>query len=110
MGVERHLYLRRGLRQERHGGSPPQAGLSRPGQHVDQGHQGKSVLPEGWCATAKKPSGAWIEYWWAKPGEKEGSRKLTYLLSAKGTSYVVAAGIYDDKASIAELSKLSNKK
>jgi len=31
-------------------------------------------------------------------------------LSAKGTSYVVAAGIYDDKASIAELSKLSNKK
>jgi hypothetical protein len=63
--------------------------------------RGKSVLPEGWCAAAKKPSGAWIEYWWAKPGEKEGSRKLTYLLSAKGTSYVVAAGIYDDKASIA---------
>jgi len=72
--------------------------------------RGKSVLPEGWCAAAKKPSGVWIEYWWAKPGEKEGSRKLTYLLSAKGTSYVVAAGIYDDKASIAELSKLSNKK
>jgi len=43
-------------------------------------------------------------------GEKEGSRKVSYHLSAKGTPYVVAAGIYDDKASIAELSKLSNKK
>jgi len=27
----------------------------------------------------------WIEYWWPKPGEKEGSRKLAYGLSAKGT-------------------------
>ena len=73
---------------------------------------GKNIYPDpaALCDGAKKPSGVWIEYWWAKPGEKEGSRKLTYLLSAKGTSYVVAAGIYDDKASIAELSKLSNRK
>jgi cytochrome c len=72
--------------------------------------RGKSVLPEGWCEAAKKPSGVWIEYWWPKPGEKEGSRKLSYLLSAKGTPYVVAAGIFDDKATIAELSKLSSMK
>jgi hypothetical protein len=31
-------------------------------------------------------------------------------LSAKGTPYVVAAGVYEDKATIAELSKLSSKK
>ena len=71
--------------------------------------KGKNVFPEGWCDAAKKPSGVWIEYWWPKPGEKEGSRKLSYNLGAKGTPYVVAAGIYDDKATIAELSKLTSK-
>jgi cytochrome c len=72
--------------------------------------KGNNVFPEGLCDAAKKPSGVWIEYWWPKPGEKEGSRKLTYCLSAKGTPYVVGAGVYDDKATIAELSKLSDKK
>jgi hypothetical protein len=71
--------------------------------------RGNNVIPEGWCDAAKKPSGVWIEYWWPKPGEKEGSRKLSYSLSVKGTPYVVAAGFYDDKATIAELSKLSSK-
>ena len=59
------------------------------------------------CDAARKPSGVWVEYWWAKPGEKEGSRKVTYHLGVKGTPYVVAAGVYDDKATIAELSKLT---
>jgi hypothetical protein len=72
--------------------------------------KGNSVFPKGWCDAAKKPSGTWVEYWWPKPGEKEGSRKLTYAVGAEGTPYVVAAGIHDDKASIAELSKLSSKK
>jgi len=31
-------------------------------------------------------------------------------LSAKGTKYVVAAGVYDDKATIKEVSKLSSMK
>src|SRR3989454_12795543 len=72
--------------------------------------RGNNVFPEGWCDAAKKPSGVWIEYWWPKPGEKEGSRKLSYSLSAKGAPYVVLAGIYDDKATIAELSKLTSGK
>ena len=67
--------------------------------------KGKNVFQEGWCDAAKKPSGVWIEYWWPKPGEKQGSRKISYTLSAKGTPYVVGAGIYDDNATIAELSK-----
>ena len=71
--------------------------------------KGKNVFPEGWCDAARKPSGVWIEYWWPKPSEKEGSRKISYYLSAEGTPYVVAAGIYDDKATIAELSKLTSK-
>jgi signal transduction histidine kinase len=72
--------------------------------------RGKNVFPEGWCDAARKPSGVWIEYWWQKAGEKEGSRKLTYSLSAKGTPYVVNAGIYDEKATLAEVTKLSRMK
>jgi len=71
--------------------------------------KGKNVFPEGWCDAAKKAAGVWVEYWWPKPGEKEGSRKLSYGLAAKGTPYVVGAGIYDDKATLAELSQLAAK-
>ena len=74
--------------------------------------RGKTLYPdrEAYCNAAKKPSGNWIEYWWPKPGQKEGSRKVSFYLHAKGTPYVVGAGVYDDKASIADLSKLSSKK
>jgi cytochrome c len=72
--------------------------------------KGNGLFQKDFCDAAKKPSGVWSEYWWPKPGANEGSRKLTYSLSAKGTPYVVSAGVYDDKATIAELSKLSNKK
>ena len=71
--------------------------------------KGKNVFPEGWCDAAKKPAGVWVEYWWPKPGETAGSRKLSYSVAAKGTPYVVGAGIYDDKATIADLSKLTGK-
>ena len=37
-------------------------------------------------------------------------RRVTYSLSAKGTPYVVVSGIYDDKATINELSKLTDQK
>jgi hypothetical protein len=71
--------------------------------------QGKGLYsdPAKHCAAARKPSGLWQEYMWAKPGEKEATRKVSYYLAAKGTPYVVGAGVYDDKASIAELSKLT---
>jgi signal transduction histidine kinase len=72
--------------------------------------KGKGLFQKDFCDAAKKPSGVWSEYWWPKPGEKEGSRKLTYSLSATGTPYVVSAGVYDDKATIAELSKLTSGK
>src|SRR5713226_4991884 len=47
--------------------------------------RGKNLFPDpqSFCDAAKKPSGVWIEYWWPKPGEKEGSRKISYYLSAK---------------------------
>ena len=73
--------------------------------------KGKALYPdaEGFCNAAKKPSGTWIEYSYPKPGEKQDSRKISYYLSAPGTPYVVGAGVYDNGASIDELSKLSSK-
>ena len=72
--------------------------------------KGNSLFVKNYCAEARKSSGIWSEYWWPKPGEKESSRKLTYSLSAKGTPYVVVAGVYDDLATIDELSKLTARK
>ena len=74
---------------------------------------GKSIYPdsEAYCKQVQgSPSGVWNEYWWPKPGATEPSRKITYHLAAKGTPYLVNAGIYDDKATIKEVSKLSSMK
>ncbi len=58
--------------------------------------KGKSLYPdpESFCKRVKeKGRGIWTDYWWPKPGEKEGSRKLSYHLSAKGTPYLVSSGV-----------------
>jgi len=60
------------------------------------------------CDALKKPSGIWLQYWWPKPGQKQGSRKISYALRAGNTQYVVGAGVYDDKLAIAELEKLTS--
>ena len=74
--------------------------------------KGNAVYPDPaeFCGAARKPAGVWIEYWWVKPNETQGSRKISYHLGAEGTPFVVAAGIYDDKLTIAQLSKLSAKR
>jgi cytochrome c len=80
---------------------------------IKDAKSGKIIIPDAaaFCKTVKDtPSGVWKEFWWPKPGEKEASRKLAYYLSAKGTPYVVIAGVYDDKITIAEVSKLSSMK
>ena len=66
--------------------------------------------PATFCEAARKPAGVWTEYWWIKADESQGSRKISYHLGAEGTPYVVAAGIYDDKLTIAQLSKLSSRR
>lgn len=74
--------------------------------------KGNPVYPDppGFCEAARKPAGVWNEYWWVKADETQGSRKISYHLGAEGTPYVVAAGIYDDKLTIPQLSKLSAKR
>ncbi len=61
------------------------------------------------CDALKTPSGIWLQYWWPKPGQKQGSRKISYALRAGNTQYVVGAGIYDDKLTIADLEKLTRR-
>ncbi|MFZ0254302.1 MAG: cache domain-containing protein [Gammaproteobacteria bacterium] len=61
------------------------------------------------CKAGEKPHGGWVEYVWPKPGEGGVSRKISYALAADisfeyGTQ--VAAGIYDEEASVEELSEL----
>jgi cytochrome c len=53
--------------------------------------------------------GYWVEYQWPKPGEETPSRKLSYIEPVPSTPYIVGAGIYDDKLSIAELEKMSGR-
>ena len=58
--------------------------------------RGKSLYPnpELFCKRVQERSrGIWSDYWWPKPGEEQGSHKLSYHLSAKGTPYVVSSGI-----------------
>jgi cytochrome c len=71
------------------------------------GTKGRKFFPK-LCQAMNTPSGVWVEYWWPKPGETEGSRKISYALRAGNTPYLVGAGIYDDKATIEELKKLTS--
>lgn len=59
------------------------------------------------CAAGKKAGGGWVEYMWTKPGAEGHHRKVAYILSAG--NYQVAAGVYDDKATAAELEAKSAK-
>ena len=72
-----------------------------------RGTRGTEFFPK-LCEATKSPSGVWVEYWWPKPGGKEGSRKVSYALRVSNTPYIVGAGIYDDKATIIELQKFSS--
>ena len=82
-------------------------------ESIKDAKSGKTIIPDAaaFCKTAlNTPSGVWKEFWWPKPGEKEPSRKLAYYLNAKGTPYLAIAGVYDDKETIAEASKLTRGK
>ena len=59
------------------------------------------------CAAGRKPRGGWAEYDFPKPGETRPERKVSYLMAARGTPYVVGAGVYDPTAKVEDLDKLS---
>jgi cytochrome c len=59
------------------------------------------------CAAGRQPHGGWVEYNFPKPGEMRPTRKVSYLLAAQGTLYVVGAGVYDEKAKVEDLDRLA---
>jgi cytochrome c len=59
------------------------------------------------CVAGRRPHGGWVEYNFPKPGETQAARKVSYLLAAKGTPYVVGAGLYDEKAKVEDLDRLA---
>jgi signal transduction histidine kinase len=61
------------------------------------------------CKAGANPNGGWVEYWWPKPGEAKASRKISYAHSAPvsfKSDIQVGAGIYDDKLTPEDLSKM----
>ncbi len=58
------------------------------------------------CNAGRKPGGGWVEYVWSKPGEGGLSRKISYAQGADVSfefGVQAAAGIYDNEASVEEL-------
>jgi cytochrome c len=64
-------------------------------------------LAADFCAAGRKPRGGWVAYEFPRPGGARPERKVTYLLAAPGTPYVVGAGIYDPTAKLEDLDRLS---
>ena len=59
------------------------------------------------CAAGQRPHGGWVEYNFPKPGGAQAERKVTYMLAAQGTPYMVGAGIYDATAKVEDLDRLT---
>jgi hypothetical protein len=46
-----------------------------------------------------KDGAGWTEYWWPKPGAKEASRKLTYIMKVPGKDMYIGGGYYTERES-----------
>jgi cytochrome c len=75
-------------------------------QIVTFGPKSGEQIANNFCAAGRQPHGGWVEYNFPKPGQKQPTRKVSYLLAAQGTPYVVGAGIYDEKAKLKDLTRL----
>jgi signal transduction histidine kinase len=64
-------------------------------------------LAADFCTEGQKPRGGWVAYDFPKAGGTQPERKVTYLLAARGTPYVVGAGIYDPTVKVEDLDRLS---
>ncbi|MGZ9107182.1 MAG: cache domain-containing protein, partial [Rhodoplanes sp.] len=74
-------------------------------------NNGKFIFKE-LCKAGGDPRGGWVEYLWTKPGAGGVSRKVSYAKGADisfASGIQVAAGVYDDKASVPDLTKLTDK-
>lgn len=71
-----------------------------------------TLLFQKLCDAGNNKTGGWVEYFWDKPGDAAPSRKISYALSADVSFKVgiqVGAGIYDEKATLEQLTGLITK-
>jgi cytochrome c len=76
-------------------------------QIVTFGPKSGEQIAAAFCTAGPKPHGGWVDYNFPKPGETQATRKVSYVLGAQGTPYVVGAGLYDEKAQVEDLDKLA---
>jgi hypothetical protein len=84
--------------------------VGRPVMQITD-NNGKLIFKE-LCKAGDEKRGGWVEYLWTRPGAGAVSRKITYALGAEmafSSGLQVAAGVYDDKATAADLLKLTDK-
>jgi hypothetical protein len=55
------------------------------------------------------PRGAWVEYWWPKPGLEKPQRKVSFMKQVPGQPYQVVAGIFDELTTLEQLNRISAK-
>jgi cytochrome c len=77
-------------------------------QIVTFGPKPGDQLAADFCTAGEKPQGGWVEYDFPEPGGTQPTRKVSYLLAAQGTPYVVGAGIYDALTKIEDLNRLAD--
>ena len=65
-------------------------------------------IAAAFCTEGRKPHGGWVEYDFPKAGATKPERKVSYLLAAPGTPYVVGAGVYDPTAKVEDLDRLAS--
>ncbi|BBF93736.1 cache domain-containing protein [Blastochloris tepida] len=84
--------------------------VGRPVMQITD-NNGRFIFKE-LCKAGDEKRGGWVEYLWTRPGAGNVSRKITYALGAEmafSSGLQVAAGVYDDKASAADLLALTEK-
>ena len=67
------------------------------------GPKSGAQIAADFCAAARRVGGIQLP----QAGETQATRKVSYLLAAEGTPYVVGAGLYDDKAKVEDLDRLA---
>ena len=55
------------------------------------------------------PSGAWVEYWWPKPGVEKPQRKVSFMKQVPGQPFQVVAGVFDESTTMEQLKSISGK-
>jgi signal transduction histidine kinase len=55
-------------------------------------------LVRNYIAAAEKEGGAWVDYYWYKPGQNEPAKKHTYVqkVQSEGNTYIVGSGFYPE--------------